>query len=458
METKSAMRFEINGLFDRRIKPIQKVIKIGFKLPYLSSLDNVFASRFTMDIPTFRRCTVCNVSQSENQLNYCSEMFVCDECKKDYFRDCDECHQPMVFENIPHMTIDKQYRQVTNTEGKLLFVCSSCISSIYEYCDVCKKYLPENMIKETKVANNTTSYLCPDCLKDFNDKTKRCSNCHGFFSPEKMKGSLCIECHIQSITKQSAKKDISGYGKTEGKIFLTTKDSGDCLGVEIEVSDGIESDALKIALNEYPEVVLKRDGSVPRGFEIVSYPLSLGYHKSMMKWLKLFDLLNANGYKSHDTSSCGFHVHMSRLAFGDTTRKQSKFNAFFLYLVESNQVQFKKFSRRTEYGYCNFYNLNYSNTTVTRAYQSAVNRNRNQRFMVLNYQNKNTVEFRLFKGTINYGTFIATLELIEHMKSICLSCKNESDIRSYTWQKIVATIPAEYQNLKSYLAKRNLMA
>jgi len=35
------------------------------------------------------------------------------------------------------------------------------------------------------------------------------------------------------------------------------------------------------------------------------------------------------------------------------------------------------------------------------------------RYQAVNFENRNTVEFRLFRGTLNYTTFMATLEIVD---------------------------------------------
>jgi len=451
---KNLNALSINAMFDRRIKPIHKAIKTVFKFPYVSSFDNLFSIAYALNTPLYRRCYHCNASLPDALLNHVNDVYICDDCKKDYYRECDHCHEMMPFEDTPTDKISRN--PVIGERGEHLFVCHRCKESHYDYCDVCKKFIPKNNLVKFSISGNN-KYYCPDCFKDFSAKMKKCTQCNSYTPAENMIGSICFHCHITNVTK-TKKKEISSYGKTEGKVFLSTIDDGKCYGVEIEVSDGNESDSLKQQLNEYPEIELKRDGSVPMGFEIVSYPLSLGYHKSMMKWSKLFAILESHGYKSHDSNaSCGYHIHMSRLSFGDTIRKQSKYNAYFLYLIESNQTQIKKFSRRQDFRYCKFYNINYQNISVTRAYQSAVNKNRHDRFMVMNYQNKHTVECRVFKGTLNHNTFIAAMELLEHLKAIAINCKNETELKSFNWNKIMQTIPNEYTSLKAYCTKKNLL-
>ena len=35
------------------------------------------------------------------------------------------------------------------------------------------------------------------------------------------------------------------------------------------------------------------------------------------------------------------------------------------------------------------------------------------RYQAVNFENRNTVEFRLFRGTLNFSTFMATLEIVD---------------------------------------------
>jgi len=142
----------------------------------------------------------------------------------------------------------------------------------------------------------------------------------------------------------------------------------------------------------------KHDGSLHDGFEIVSHPMTLRAHKTMAYSDMLAELKKA-GCKSHSTTTCGLHVHVSRSFF--TQSEMVKLGLF----VYFNKSRLETFARRTESSYAKFKPLNRSNYL-----ESAESRNR---YEAINFENARTIEFRLFKGTLKFETFMATLEFCD---------------------------------------------
>ena len=74
----------------------------------------------------------------------------------------------------------------------------------------------------------------------------------------------------------------------------------------------------------------------------------------------------------------------------------------------------------------------------------------------MNLQNFNTIEFRLFRGTLRYETFLATLQLVDE---ICRTAVllDDTDMENLSWGKFVQQIdPEEKPELISYLKSRRL--
>lgn len=48
------------------------------------------------------------------------------------------------------------------------------------------------------------------------------------------------------------------------------------------------------------------------------------------------------------------------------------------------------------------------------------------RYFSVNLQNANTIEFRIFRGTLKYNTLIATLQLVDRVCDVALFCPMKS--------------------------------
>ena len=75
------------------------------------------------------------------------------------------------------------------------------------------------------------------------------------------------------------------------------------------------------------------------------------------------------------------------------------------------------------------------------------------RYACINLCNYNTIEFRIFRGTLKYNTLIATLQMVEH---ICLTAMEMTDeeITALSWPEFIEGI--EHEELIQYLKERRL--
>lgn len=190
------------------------------------------------------------------------------------------------------------------------------------------------------------------------------------------------------------------------------------MGVELEV-DGLPRDswrqvyrertAEKMANIADDAVWFNTDGSLHHeGFEIISQPCSLKYHTDTLPWKRIMDIAVADGYHSHDTLTCGLHVHVNRDFFGDTTDAQDLQIAKVLILVDRLWDKLVKFSRRNPSGLnhwakkpnCDIRPGDSRAVTVSKS-----KRHSYDRYTAVNLRNTDTIEFRFFRGTLKHDTF-----------------------------------------------------
>ena len=78
------------------------------------------------------------------------------------------------------------------------------------------------------------------------------------------------------------------------------------------------------------------------------------------------------------------------------------------------------------------------------------------RYVAVNLSNISTIEFRMFRGTLRYGTFIATLQLVEEICSKVMMLTDE-EMENLSWSEFVRGIDSEKKpELIEYLKVRNL--
>jgi hypothetical protein len=195
------------------------------------------------------------------------------------------------------------------------------------------------------------------------------------------------------------------------------------------------------------------DGSLQNGFEIATHPATLKSHldKDTFNYETAFNELSKFSYRSHEAGTCGLHVHINRSFFGATKRTQN-FNAGKMaYLLEKHWSDFIKFSRRDENQLSRWARggkLYQEYQPIATAIDNAPITNQSkvkekglhlssllgkhypnrEKYVALNTQHTNTFEFRIFRGTLVYKTFAATLILIDNLARLV----KESDIQHLT--------------------------
>ena len=75
------------------------------------------------------------------------------------------------------------------------------------------------------------------------------------------------------------------------------------------------------------------------------------------------------------------------------------------------------------------------------------------RYVAVNLKNYYTIEFRLFRGTLKYNTFIATLQMVQKICNVAISM-SQNEIENLSWSEFVTEI--EYPKLIQYLKERRL--
>lgn len=187
------------------------------------------------------------------------------------------------------------------------------------------------------------------------------------------------------------------------------------------------------------------DGSLKAGIEFDTMPCTLEYHKNKMRYKEMFAYLDQNGYKAHDTTTCGLHIHADRSYLGKSELKQQLTISKILYILEKFNHEICVIARRNN-NYSKFVGKDEVNKSLDKLY----NKYSSDKHVALNLKHKDSIEFRCFKGTLKYETFILTLEfvkdIIDYAKSI-----NIEDIELIQWSDLMNTFS---DDLKKYYNDR----
>ena len=196
-------------------------------------------------------------------------------------------------------------------------------------------------------------------------------------------------------------------------------------GTEIEVGEGGESDmTASLIMRAFNPTNTDRDGfrltashdsSLRNGIEFVTAPMTFEYHKSLrQQYAKIFHTLVTKGYRAHDTGYCGLHVHFSRIYFGEDEETQNYNIDKLLMLVNKFWEEITIFSRRHPSSldrYAKKCDMD------VEEYRERFNKSEEHdgHYYAVNVSNVDTIEFRMFKGTLNVDTYMCTLELVNRL-------------------------------------------
>ena len=226
------------------------------------------------------------------------------------------------------------------------------------------------------------------------------------------------------------------------------------LGVELEVEaerdlplEDFSGQLIDCPTSKY---YFKVDNSLDFGVEVVSEPCTLAYHLNRFNWERLLSYLRENGFESHNTESCGLHIHINKdfLTYMDGVKL-----GLFVY---GNQYFMEQFSRRGENTAYSKYKKGFEQSSMGAKWHTHYNElaRSDDRYEALNFTNYNTIEFRMFKGTLKTATFLATLEFVSALISY-VKGKNSIEIMEKGYLGFIAFVcggsKKQYLYLQDYL-------
>ena len=350
------------------------------------------------------------------------------EIKK--IRKCADCGKE-IYSDFAHKT----------TKGT--YVCSNCRNNYY-YCEHCGILMPRNRYDEEP------SYVI---------------GAQG--------GLFCsIECQ-EAAQPFNFEEEIRYDAKVPPKFKGSTNKKDLYLGIEVEVDSDYDRDEDYEMIDDCiynlskitKDIYCKHDGSLSCGFEFVTHPCTLEYHKKVLEYDDLIRKCKDYGfYGDYDTA--GLHVHVNKSFFG--RGETLRLNALKLELImEKFKFNIKRFARRDAEKIDRWARLRnyYPEYTCKNTNKAALKRlseilwNDANRYTAINLTNSSTIEFRIFGGTTSKKLIFATLEFVDFL---CRFVKDIDikEIKDLEWFDITSAIEekdVEYFNLIEVLVRMNLI-
>lgn len=317
--------------------------------------------------------------------------------------------------------------------NELVYICDDCISNLVK-CKNCGTYYSKDAASNHVINQlNGSDTLCTNCFGDNYDDgfDGRCAidgyhNYRRCFEPKK-------------VDDENPKYYIGFENETEEK--------------DNNISRYFVAEKLR-SMDINKDLLFANDNSLDEGIEIISNPITLNYlikNKDVFK--NIFDKAIMLGMRSDETQNCGLHFHISKTAFGNDEKTQNNnINKLILFtLTYKNEIE--KIARRKSNHFCQFLASSDENGNVSDKVKDLTYINSQKhcagRYQVVNLENSNTIELRIFKGTLNFNTFLATFifvnNLIELITTWSLTNISFNDVIKY----------GNHQELIDYAKTRN---
>lgn len=333
----------------------------------------------------------------------------------------------------------------------------------YYHCDDCDEI---HYFDDTRTVNQGDRRVCYDCR----DNNYHWSDYFDGYVDSDYEHDNQSEPEFQNIGEYHSSSDNLGripskYDQRKPRVLLGME-----LEMEIDTDYDMDTRAGKLlsAIGDYRAIdgaryiyaLCEQDGSLDNGFEMVTAYTGLDVHKEQLQFFKE----RFEGATSHNTSTCGLHVHICK---ADMTTLHACKMVLFINDADNQKLVYA-LARRDATSYAKIHDKKNDKHWMRDAVQSGKTiserdkqkrhqlRNINSdRYEALNFKNDKTIEFRLFKGTLKYQTIMACLEFTFATWHFCRDA-GQSDLTTAKFLEFIcrAENRTDTRFLRTYLKEK----
>jgi len=241
-----------------------------------------------------------------------------------------------------------------------------------------------------------------------------CSQCHNESVSELCIDGVCHHCLDASFKIHNYSTRVESMLKFKA---TRVRPNTVYLGCELEYETNNRNRAqLGVGKLMHGHALMKSDGSIRNGFEIVTCPATLDIHLQVFK--SFFDNLPPD---LKIEKNVGMHVHISRKPLSHLTL--GKLTEFL------NRAENKQFIAHIAGRIDNNYARMDNGRNVTYPWR---NKHGGDRYNALNLNNQNTVEVRLFATPMNYKEFASRLQFVQALVDYCMPAQSNESLKKQT--------------------------
>lgn len=325
-------------------------------------------------------------------------------------------------------------------------ICTDCAEEHFRYCIRCDAlYDPDEC--------GHSNRLCPDCGENY---------------------FICVGCgeivDNGCYGEDGYCDDCWGNSDEEGEViwpyhcsyrpkltFYPSKGSNEDLffGVELETElyphpNQAAEDVLQYS-KDRQLFFIESDSSLSSGFELITQPATLDFHRTQFPWDDICETLTEHKGRSEDSPAAAMHVHCAKTFFKS---RPSGRTLKLIYLVEKYRKECLKTAICSEYladrsatKYLQGYSLGEHdcNWLLTTEDDHQAHRDKLQslesdceRLRAINtLTDTRTIEFRLFRSTLNKDRIIANLEFTDLLIRLARDLPMYK-VKQLSWKQIVS--------------------
>ena len=397
----------------------------------------------------YRRCYNCGEWIPKDEALEIDDNYFCDEdCAENYGHvHCENCGEWVHSDDC------------IETEDGSIFCCEECAENAgYRRCYSCDEW---HRRRDMYLTADSDLWFCEDCLDDL----FWCEGCERYFEyGDNVTWSDDDDCYYceDCWNERSGGRLIRNYHSSKNADDYHFLRAGDeqrsdvpFMGHELEVDGGDNPGGMveEIA-NDNPGVFFyEHDGSLSsRGVEIISQPASLlWYEANRNRYEQLRRTCLKYNYSSHDNERCGLHIHIDKLYFGKKAKDVEMCVARLLFLFERHWSNLTKFARRTDeqLHWCKRYPGCSDRVERSAIYRAKHMGRGGDRYCAINLTNNHTIEIRLWRGTLNVQTFMATIKFTARLAQLAKETPI-ARLAQMTWDELLGDDP----DIKAYWATR----
>lgn len=179
------------------------------------------------------------------------------------------------------------------------------------------------------------------------------------------------------------------------------------------------------------------DGSLCNGLEMITQPATYEYHVvNKENYEKLFNIITSHGFKSQSYQNCGLHIHFNKSFFESNL---DLYTMNLLYIIEKFWKEVVLLSRR------NYPSIVKWANKYDESPEKIVENTKKQylslsRYRAINLTNTDTIEFRIYRGTLDINDFFSILEFTKNV-IICAKTYSPIQLQSMSFEELINTSP-----------------